>query len=90
MCSFLIIFYQTWAWILTYFFDYLLADLGMDFNIYFLLLIHFGSRQGERIICIKEPKAFKGTTKSTRKLKELSNVLEDKDYSHVLWWKEVH
>ena len=81
---------KNWFMFHVFIFDYLLADLSVDCNIYFLLLIYYGSRQGERIICIKEPKAFKGTTKSTRKLKELSNVLEDKEYSHVLWWKQVH
>ncbi|CAL5347513.1 unnamed protein product [Camellia sinensis] len=45
-------------------------------------------RQCERIHCLKERKLFKGTTKATRKLRELNNVLDDKDHSHILWWKE--
>ncbi|KAI8003451.1 Eukaryotic translation initiation factor 3 subunit A [Camellia lanceoleosa] len=45
-------------------------------------------RQYERIHCLKERKLFKGTTKATRKHRELNNVLDDKDHSHILWWKE--
>ncbi|GMP77631.1 hypothetical protein CsSME_00033842 [Camellia sinensis var. sinensis] len=47
-----------------------------------------GMRQCERIRCLKERKLFKGTAKATRKLRELNNVLDDKDHFHILWWKE--
>ncbi|XAR48910.1 hypothetical protein NMG60_11031897 [Bertholletia excelsa] len=46
------------------------------------------SQSCERIRCLKEGKVFRGATKSTRKLKEMSYVLNDKDHSHILWWKE--
>ncbi|KAM7485351.1 hypothetical protein LguiA_001360 [Lonicera macranthoides] len=45
-------------------------------------------RQYERIRCFKERKLLKGTTKATKKTKELISVLEEKDYSHIMWWKE--
>ncbi|CAK9139565.1 unnamed protein product [Ilex paraguariensis] len=45
-------------------------------------------KQCERICCFKERKLVKGTTKATKKLKELKNDLEEKDYSNILWWKE--
>ncbi|KAF7146041.1 hypothetical protein RHSIM_Rhsim04G0171100 [Rhododendron simsii] len=45
-------------------------------------------RQGERLLCLKEQKYFKGSVKSIRRPKEPNNVLDEKNYSHILWWKE--
>ncbi|XP_058210067.1 DNA mismatch repair protein MSH1, mitochondrial isoform X1 [Rhododendron vialii] len=45
-------------------------------------------RQGERLLCLKEQKNFKGFAKSIRRPKESNNVLDEKNYSHILWWKE--
>lgn len=41
------------------------------------------------ISSFKVGKASRGSGKVTKKLKELNNVLDDKDHSHILWWKEV-
>ncbi|CAL5347515.1 unnamed protein product [Camellia sinensis] len=56
--------------------------------ILWILIIYRSMRQCERIRCLKERKLFKGTAKATRKLRELNNVLDDKDHFHILWWKE--
>ncbi|CAA2994008.1 DNA mismatch repair MSH1, mitochondrial isoform X1 [Olea europaea subsp. europaea] len=42
-------------------------------------------RQSERILRVKERKYYIRTTK---KQKQLKNVLEEKDYAHIMWWKE--
>ncbi|CAI9771217.1 unnamed protein product [Fraxinus pennsylvanica] len=42
-------------------------------------------RQSQRILCVKERKYF---TRTTKKQKQLKNVLEEKDYAHIMWWKE--
>ncbi|XP_052207609.1 DNA mismatch repair protein MSH1, mitochondrial isoform X2 [Diospyros lotus] len=41
-----------------------------------------------QIHCCKERKGLKGNTKATKKLKEMNNALDDKDQTHILWWKE--
>ncbi|KAL6971212.1 DNA mismatch repair ATPase msh1 [Sarracenia purpurea var. burkii] len=58
------------------------------FIFYYKIVLSSCGRQSGRFFCFKEQKAFKGTTKSSRKLKELNNVIDDKDYCHILWWKE--
>lgn len=39
----------------------------------------------QKISCCKDTKASRGSGKVTKKL----IVLDDKDLSHILWWKEV-
>jgi len=55
---------------------------------YFCLLLH-RSKHCVQIHCCKERKGLKGNTKATKKLKEMNNALDDKDQTHILWWKEV-
>ncbi|XP_057960090.1 DNA mismatch repair protein MSH1, mitochondrial isoform X2 [Malania oleifera] len=45
-------------------------------------------RRCERIHCFREQKVLKGTPKVTKKLKDSKEALDDKDYSHIMWWKE--
>ncbi|KAK6161197.1 hypothetical protein DH2020_004578 [Rehmannia glutinosa] len=42
-------------------------------------------RRSERIFCFKEKKLY---TKPTKKHKQSKISLEEKDYAHVIWWKE--
>ncbi|EYU43761.1 hypothetical protein MIMGU_mgv1a025817mg [Erythranthe guttata] len=42
-------------------------------------------RQSERVFCFKERKLY---TKPIKKHKQSKISLEDKDYAHVIWWKE--
>ncbi|XP_022865206.1 DNA mismatch repair protein MSH1, mitochondrial-like, partial [Olea europaea var. sylvestris] len=50
-----------------------------------LLFLSNSIRQSERILRVKERKYYIRTTK---KQKQLKNVLEEKDYAHIMWWKE--
>ncbi|KAG6393449.1 hypothetical protein SASPL_147691 [Salvia splendens] len=43
------------------------------------------TRQPSHIFCFKERKHY---TKTSKKLKESKISLEDKDYAHIIWWKE--
>lgn len=54
-------------------------------------LIKSNTRYSERRYCLGDGKAVKGiTTASSKKVKTKStDVLTDKDLSHLLWWKEV-
>ncbi|KAG8369818.1 hypothetical protein BUALT_Bualt14G0053300 [Buddleja alternifolia] len=42
-------------------------------------------RRSERIFCFKERRLF---TKATKKNKQLKVALEERDYAHIIWWKE--
>ncbi|XP_012077620.1 DNA mismatch repair protein MSH1, mitochondrial isoform X2 [Jatropha curcas] len=42
----------------------------------------------ERVCCLKEQKNLKGNARVTKKSKASNNVLDDKDLSHIIWWKE--
>ncbi|KAI3697129.1 hypothetical protein L6452_29898 [Arctium lappa] len=46
------------------------------------------SRQPKQVYCFKDRKALTTNTKATKKLKELKNIHKEKDYPHVMWWKE--
>lgn len=46
------------------------------------------NRQNGQIQCFRDRKSLKGLTKTTKKVKEWRNVLDEKDISHILWWKE--
>lgn len=46
-------------------------------------------RQCNQIRSLKERKRVGGITKAVKKHKGLGNSLEEKDYSNILWWKEV-
>ncbi|PIA40037.1 hypothetical protein AQUCO_02500037v1 [Aquilegia coerulea] len=45
-------------------------------------------KHGERLLSFKAQRVFKGTTKATRKSRQLTYLLEEKDQSHIMWWKE--
>ncbi|KAK3038666.1 hypothetical protein RJ639_028120 [Escallonia herrerae] len=42
----------------------------------------------ERFRCSKEGNLFNGTAKTTKKGKQQKSSLEEKDHSHIIWWKE--
>ncbi|KAL1342185.1 DNA mismatch repair protein MSH1, mitochondrial [Arachis duranensis] len=44
---------------------------------------HLGKVSG-----FKDRKVLRGSTKATKKQRVPNNVLDDKDLSHILWWKE--
>nr|XP_043610187.1 DNA mismatch repair protein MSH1, mitochondrial isoform X2 [Erigeron canadensis] len=46
------------------------------------------TRRTKHIYCFKDKKNLTTSTKATRKLKESKNVNKEKDYPHVIWWKE--
>jgi len=43
----------------------------------------------QKISCFKDRKVSRGSGKVTKKLRVSDNVLDEKDLSHILWWKEV-
>ncbi|WRX19890.1 GIY-YIG endonuclease - like 3 [Theobroma cacao] len=45
-------------------------------------------RQFGQIHCFKDKKILRETTKFTRKFKAPNRALDDKDLSHIIWWKE--
>uniref|UniRef100_A0A2P2IS97 DNA mismatch repair protein MutS-like N-terminal domain-containing protein n=1 Tax=Rhizophora mucronata TaxID=61149 RepID=A0A2P2IS97_RHIMU len=44
--------------------------------------------QLEQVYCLNGQKNLKRTTRATKKFKVVNNVLDDKDLSHIMWWKE--
>ncbi|KAI3776094.1 hypothetical protein L1987_45856 [Smallanthus sonchifolius] len=42
--------------------------------------------QPKQVYCSKERRTT--STKSAKKLRELKDVLAEKDYPHIMWWKE--
>ncbi|KAI4345903.1 hypothetical protein L6164_012989 [Bauhinia variegata] len=40
------------------------------------------------VSCFKDRKVSRGSSKAAKKHKALNHVLDDKDISHMLWWKE--
>ncbi|XP_074338616.1 DNA mismatch repair protein MSH1, mitochondrial isoform X2 [Apium graveolens] len=50
---------------------------------------YFNIQQCSQIRSLKERKRVGGITKAVKKHKELGNTLEEKDYSNILWWKEM-
>ncbi|XP_010550854.1 PREDICTED: DNA mismatch repair protein MSH1, mitochondrial [Tarenaya hassleriana] len=42
----------------------------------------------QSIYCFNDQKVLKGTTKAAKKVKTSGDVLSDKDFSHLVWWKE--
>ncbi|XP_024984574.1 DNA mismatch repair protein MSH1, mitochondrial-like isoform X2 [Cynara cardunculus var. scolymus] len=46
------------------------------------------TRQPKQIYCFKDRKTLTTNTKATKRLKESKNINKEKDYPHVLWWKE--
>ncbi|KAH9610077.1 hypothetical protein KSS87_019478 [Heliosperma pusillum] len=46
------------------------------------------TKQHERVHCFKDMKSPKGSARTVKKIKEWRNVLDEKDTSHILWWKE--
>ncbi|XP_010264853.1 PREDICTED: DNA mismatch repair protein MSH1, mitochondrial isoform X2 [Nelumbo nucifera] len=44
--------------------------------------------QGDWIHCFKTERLSRGNVKATKKLKEAKPILEEKDHSHIMWWKE--
>lgn len=45
-------------------------------------------RRREQIHCLKERRVLNGTTRVSKKSKEMKTELDERNYSHVLWWKE--
>jgi hypothetical protein len=43
----------------------------------------------QKISCFKDRKASRGSSKVSKKFRVSNNILDDKDLSHILWWKEV-
>ena len=43
----------------------------------------------EKVSGFKDRTVLIGSSKATKKHKVPNNVLDDKDLSHILWWKEV-
>ncbi|MED6132167.1 DNA mismatch repair ATPase msh1 [Stylosanthes scabra] len=47
------------------------------------------NRHVGKVSSFKDRKALRGTSKATKKQQRVpNNVLDDKDLSHILWWKE--
>ncbi|KAK9666439.1 hypothetical protein RND81_14G185100 [Saponaria officinalis] len=46
------------------------------------------TKKHERVHCFREGKSWTGTTKAAKKNKEWRSVLDEKQTSHILWWKE--
>ncbi|XP_074286101.1 DNA mismatch repair protein MSH1, mitochondrial isoform X2 [Silene latifolia] len=46
------------------------------------------TKQHERVHCFRDRKSSKGSARTVKKIKEWKNVLDEKDTSHILWWKE--
>ncbi|OMP03154.1 GIY-YIG nuclease superfamily [Corchorus capsularis] len=55
-----------------------------SFNLSPLLL----DREFRQIYCFKNDKILRGTSKVTRKLKATNKGLDEKNISHIVWWKE--
>jgi hypothetical protein len=45
-------------------------------------------RYSEGISCLRDGKSLKRITTASKKVKTSSDVLTDKDLSHLVWWKE--
>ncbi|OIV90634.1 hypothetical protein TanjilG_01715 [Lupinus angustifolius] len=45
--------------------------------------------QPEKVLCFTDRKVVRGSSKAAKKHKAQNNVLDDKNLSHILWWKEV-
>lgn len=43
----------------------------------------------QKISCFKDRKVSRGSGKVTKKLRVSDNVLDEKELSHILWWKEA-
>ncbi|KAJ0781299.1 putative DNA mismatch repair protein MutS [Helianthus annuus] len=54
------------------------------FSSFTLLLC--SSPQPKQVYCFKERRST--STKSAKKMRELKDVLVEKDYPHIMWWKE--
>ncbi|KAG2727771.1 hypothetical protein I3760_01G173700 [Carya illinoinensis] len=46
------------------------------------------SRRLEQVCCFKNHKVLRASSKNTKKSKASNDALNDKDLSHLLWWKE--
>ncbi|KAE9619209.1 putative GIY-YIG nuclease superfamily, P-loop containing nucleoside triphosphate hydrolase [Lupinus albus] len=44
--------------------------------------------QPEKVVCFTYRKVVRGSSKAAKKHKTQNNVLDDKNLSHILWWKE--
>ncbi|KAI7746485.1 hypothetical protein M8C21_008298 [Ambrosia artemisiifolia] len=51
-----------------------------------IIIFSFSSLQPKQVYCFKEKKST--STKSAKKLRELKDVIVEKDYPHIMWWKE--
>lgn len=62
--------------------------MNLCLNDLFVCLVS-NTRYSERTYCLGDRKAVKGITTASKKVNKSSDVLTDKDLSHLLWWKEV-
>lgn len=70
------------------FFSYLFRfSIEICFNM--IYCIDSNRRYSEGIYCLRDRKSLKGITTASKKVKTSSDVLSDKDLSHLVWWKEV-
>ncbi|WCJ24134.1 DNA mismatch repair protein MSH1 mitochondrial [Euphorbia peplus] len=46
------------------------------------------STSAQQITCFKDQKNLKGASRATKKSRASNNFLDDKDLSHIIWWKE--
>ncbi|KAB1219312.1 DNA mismatch repair protein MSH1, mitochondrial [Morella rubra] len=87
-------FQQSYVWIRPNFFRDLDRDRdgSLDFwevlTLYYTVKTRYSSRQLEKVCCFKNEKVLRGNSKTTKKAKASNNALNDKDLSHLLWWKE--
>lgn len=54
-----------------------------------ILFLKSSRRRWEQIHCLKERRVLNGTTRVSKKNKEMKTELDERNYLHVLWWKEV-
>lgn len=72
-----------------------MVDFGviLFYFIYFywhkIILLCCDSQQFEKSRCLNERRVLKGAGRMTKNVIGLKNELDEKDLSHIMWWKEV-
>lgn len=69
-------------------------SLSMLFTIMLHLILevsYFDCRKkhGEHTLSFKTQSVLKGSTKATKKSKEPKFITQERDQTHLMWWKEV-
>ena len=68
----------------------LVLDKNLVMKLFCILLcVDSNRRYSEGISCLRDGKSLKRITTASKKVKTSSDVLTDKDLSHLVWWKEV-